>query len=299
MTITLPVNDYEHFSFAESLQFLNRSPRECLHQVRNGAVYKLLAPEGAPVLLRISEDPDQQALVAEVLNGETDGNGEAYIKNYLNRWLHLGGSMAPFYGFAAADALLGPLVNEFSGLRLVGIPDLFECITWTITGQQINLAFAYTMKQRLVQAFGHAVEWEGGTYHLYPHPAVIAVLQPEHLMPMQFSRTKAEGIIRVAQLMATGRLSEEMIMKMPYEQAREALVSIKGIGPWSANYVLMKFAQHPQALPLEDAGLHNALRRRLGLPAKPAMNEVKELTAHWQNHAAYATFYCWRSLYAR
>ncbi|WP_119079442.1 DNA-3-methyladenine glycosylase family protein [Chitinophaga alhagiae] len=297
--ITLPVTDYAHFNFAESLQFLNRSPRECLHYVRNDSVYKLLAPGGHPVLLRISEAPGSEALVADILHGETDANGEAYIKTYINRWLHLDGSLQPFYRFAAGDALLGPLVQAFSGLRLVGIPDLFEAITWTITGQQINLAFAYTMKQRLVQAFGHAVAWEGSTYYLYPHPAVIAVLRPEHLMPMQFSRTKAEGIIRIAQLMAGGHLSEDMLMKLPYEQARDTLVAIKGIGPWSANYVLMKFAQHPQALPLEDAGLHNALRHRLGLPAKPGIQEVKNITQHWQNHAAYATFYCWRSLYAK
>ncbi|RPE08963.1 DNA-3-methyladenine glycosylase 2 family protein [Chitinophaga lutea] len=297
--IQLPVNEYHHFNFAESLQFLNRSPRECLHQVRDGAVYKLLAPEGAPVLLRIREDAARQSLSAEVLEGEVSPNGEAYISRFMDRWLHLSGSLQPFYDFAAPDPLLGPLVKEFSGLRLVGIPDLFECITWTITGQQINLAFAYTMKQRLVQAFGHTVEWEGGTYYLYPHPAVIAVLRPEDLMPMQFSRTKAEGIIRVAQLMADGRLHEDMLMRMTYEEARDALVSIKGIGPWSANYVLMKFAQHPQALPLEDAGLHNAIRYRMGLPAKPGIPEVKKYTDHWKNHAAYATFYCWRSLYAK
>lgn len=297
--ITLPITDYEHFNFAECLLFLNRSPRECLHQVHEGAVYKLLAPGGNPVLLRIREDVPQQALVAEILQGGTDANGEAYIKDFVNKWLHLDGNMHSFYAFAAKDPLLGPLAKAYNGLRLIGIPDLFEAITWTITGQQINLAFAYTMKQRLVQAFGHVVEWEGGSYYLYPHPAVIAVLQPEDLMPMQFSCTKAEGIIRVARLMAGGQLGENMLQQMPYEQARDTLVAIKGIGPWSANYVLMKFAQHPQALPLEDAGLHNALRHRLQLPAKPGINDVKTFTQHWQNHAAYATFYCWRSLYTK
>jgi DNA-3-methyladenine glycosylase II len=288
--IVVPITDYQNFSFAECLLFLNRSPRECLHQVREQSVYKLLAPEGNPVLLKISEDPAQQALVAEVLQGEVNESSSVYIRGFLNRWMHLDGRMDDFY---AKDPLLGPLTRSFKGLRLIGIPDLFEAITWTITGQQINLSFAYTLKQRLVQAFGYALE----DHYLYPHPAVIASLQPEDLTVMQFSRTKAEGIIRVAKLMAAGELTEEILKQMPYERALETLVSIKGIGNWSANYVLMKFAQHPQALPLEDAGLHNALRNQLNLAAKPAMPEVKALTQHWQNHAAYATFYCWRSLY--
>jgi DNA-3-methyladenine glycosylase II len=291
--IVVPITDYQNFSFAECLLFLNRSPRECLHQVREQSVYKLLAPEGNPVLLKISEDPAQQALVAEVLQGEVNESSSVYIRGFLNRWMHLDGRMDDFYAFAAKDPLLGPLTRSFKGLRLIGIPDLFEAITWTITGQQINLSFAYTLKQRLVQAFGYALE----DHYLYPHPAVIASLQPEDLTVMQFSRTKAEGIIRVAKLMAAGELTEEILKQMPYERALETLVSIKGIGNWSANYVLMKFAQHPQALPLEDAGLHNALRNQLNLAAKPAMPEVKALTQHWQNHAAYATFYCWRSLY--
>lgn len=292
--IVIPIADYQHFNFAECLLFLNRSPRECLHQVRDNSVYKLLAPEGIPVLIKISEDAEQQSLIAEVLHGEAN---ETYIRDFLNKWMHLDGVMDDFYSFAAKDDLLGPLIKSFKGLRLIGIPDLFEAITWTITGQQINLSFAYTLKQRLVQAFGYVLEEEGISYYLYPHPAVIATLQPEDLTVMQFSRTKAEGIIRVAKLMAGGELTEEKLKQMPYEQARETLVAIKGIGNWSANYVLMKFAQHPQALPLEDAGLHNALRNQLGLAAKPALNEVKELTSHWKNHAAYATFYCWRSLY--
>lgn len=291
--IVLPITDYAHFSFAECLLFLNRSPRECLHQVREQSLYKLLAPEGSPVLLKISEDAAQQALVAEVLQGEVNENSRAYIRDFMNKWMHLDGSMQDFYAFAAKDPLLAKLAKSFNGLRLIGIPDLFEAITWTITGQQINLSFAYTLKQRLVQTFGYALE----DHYLYPHPAVIASLQPEDLTVMQFSRTKAEGIIRVAKLMAAGELTEDLLKQMPYEQARETLVAIKGIGNWSANYVLMKFAQHPQALPLEDAGLHNALRHQLNLPAKPALNEVKALTQHWQNHAAYATFYCWRSLY--
>lgn len=291
--ILVPITDYAHFSFEECLLFLNRSPRECMHQVRERNVYKLLANEGSPALIKIGEDAVQQALKVEVLYGDVKPEN---IKALLNNWLHLNRNMQDFYAFAANDTLLGPLTRTFNGLRIIGIPDLFEAITWTITGQQINLSFAYTLKQRLIQAFGYVLEEGGHTYYLYPHPAVIAALQPEDLTVMQFSRSKAECLIRVARLMVAGELTEEIIKQMSFEEAKEKLVAIKGIGNWSANYVLMKFAQHPQALPLEDAALHNALRQQLALGAKPALNEVKELTAHWKNHAAYATFYCWRSL---
>jgi len=113
---------------------------------------------------------------------------------------------------------------------------------------------------------------------------------------MQFSRSKAQYIIRIAAAMADGRLSDAHLQEMQYEAARQYLLQWKGIGNWSANYVLMKYRRFPEALPLEDAGLHNALRKQLQLSAKPSLADVKTYTAHWKQHAAYATFYLWRSL---
>jgi DNA-3-methyladenine glycosylase II len=97
--------------------------------------------------------------------------------------------------------------------------------------------------------------------------------------------------------MTDGHLTAEQLENMNYQQAREHLISFRGIGNWSANYVLMKYHRHHQALPLEDAGLHNALKYQLQLTTKPSLADVKTYTQHWGEHAAYATFYLWRSLY--
>lgn len=291
--IRIPVNDAEHFNFDECLLFLNRSPRECMHRVANGRLYKLFSQGDAPALLDISYAN------GEVLVNTDSEVDEAAVADYITRWLHLDGDMHAFYQFGKKDKVLAPLVKNYQGLRLIGIPDLFESLTWTITGQQINLAFAYTLKQRLVQAFGYETGIDGIPYYLYPPPEVLAVVPPEQLLAMQFSKGKTAYILHVAREMAEGRLSSQLLLEMDYEEALQKLVSLKGIGNWSANYVLMKYARFPQALPLEDAGLHNALKAQLQLPVKPGIADVKTLTQHWKNHAAYATFYLWRSLYTK
>jgi DNA-3-methyladenine glycosylase II len=291
--IRIPIKDKARFNFDECLLFLNRSPRECMHRVEDGHLYKLFADGDTPVLLDISyKNGEIQVQPKGPVN-------ETAVKDYITRWLHLDGNMESFYRFAADDHILGPLVSEYKGLRLIGIPDLFESLTWTITGQQINLAFAYTLKQRLVQAFGYETEIDGYPYYLYPPPEVLAVVPPEKLLEMQFSKGKTAYILHVAQQMAEGNLTAEQLLQMDYSAALEKLVSLKGIGNWSANYVLMKYARFPQALPLEDAGLHNALKNRMRLAVKPPIPDVKEYTAHWKNNAAYATFYLWRSLYTK
>jgi DNA-3-methyladenine glycosylase II len=298
--VNIPVTDHDNFSFAECLVFLGRSEKECLHYVQDGVVQKMIVSNGEPVLMEISDNAAAGSLQVAIRSATDNGPieiDEAYIRRYISHWLHLDADLRPFYEFAAQDTVLAPLAVRYKGLRLIGIPDLFEALTWSITGQQITLGFAYTLRQRFIQAFGHHAVIDGKDHYVYPHPAVIAALEPASLISMQFSRSKADYIIRLAQSMSDGHLTLEQLENMNYQQARDHLVSFRGIGNWSANYVLMKYHRHHQALPLEDAGLHNALKYQLQLTTKPSLTDVKAYTQHWREHAAYATFYLWRSLY--
>ncbi|SFW19503.1 DNA-3-methyladenine glycosylase family protein [Chitinophaga sancti] len=292
MKITIPVNDHANFSFDECLVFLSRSDKEALHEVAGKTLRKVIVVNNTPVLTTITDAPKKKGLQVET-SADAD---PAAIKNYITHWLHLDADLNEFYTFAGKDAVLSPLIQQYKGLRLIGIPELFEALTWTITGQQINLSFAYTLKQRLIHAYGDAVTAGDKTYYVYPQPATIAALEPATLTGMQFSRSKADYIISIARAMAEERLTLAQLQSLDYTAAREYLISFKGIGNWSANYVLMKFSRYWQALPLEDAGLHNAFKQQLNLAVKPSLAEIKKYTQHWQQHAAYATFYLWRSL---
>lgn len=101
------------------------------------------------------------------------------------------------------------------------IPDLFEALTWAIMGQQINLTFAYKLKQRFVEHFGECLTFEGNTFWLYPTYERIATLSVEELITLQFTVRKAEYVIGVAKAMTNGELTKEMLLQEPtYEQAK-------------------------------------------------------------------------------
>ncbi|PUZ25477.1 DNA-3-methyladenine glycosylase [Chitinophaga parva] len=303
----IPIAHPSHFNFPEILRFLSRSTRECLHYVEDGHLFKMIAVQEVPLLMDIRYKEGAAYLDVDVIKPDPVpmewaapalAAAAAPVQALLTRWLHLDADLRPFYTFAATDPVLAPLVRDYHGLRLVGVPDLFESITWTVMGQQINLAFAYTTRKRFIETLGYSVEHGGRTHYLYPKPAVVAAAQPELLREMQFSRGKITYMQNLAQQIVQGQFSAALVDDAPdFETAKAALVALKGIGNWSANYVLMKYARYPQSLPLEDAGLHQALRRYHHLPGKPALDEVKRLTAHWGPHAAYATFYCWHSLF--
>lgn len=282
------------FDFTQNLQFLKRSPREVLHRVEENGVVKLLQTEGDRVLFRVKEL--ERGLALEFINSVPSARVKNQIKSYVNEWFDLDTDLTPFYKLARNDDLLGNLVKRHYGYRIIGQPDLFESLVWAVLGQQINLQFAYTLKQRFVENFGERLSWANQDYFLFPTPLRVVSLRDDDLLPLQFSRQKSKYVITIAEAFATGRISKERLKGMPLQEAKGILMNIKGVGNWTANYALMKTFRHPDAFPLEDAGLHNAIKNLKGMKKKPSLDQVKRIFKKYRGWEAYATLYLWKSL---
>lgn len=284
----------EEFNFELNFQFLQRSPKELLHITENGSVIKLLRAGDEKVLFRIK--PGKKKLLVSFLNSPPSPEAREVVRRYVKEWFDLETDLKPFYRFAANDKLLSPLIKKYYGYRIIGQPDLFESVVWAVLGQQINLSFAYTLKQRFVEQFGERLFWNNQSFFLFPMPELVAGLTDEVLLPLQFSRQKSHYTIGIAEAFATGAISKEMLSGLPLAEAKEKLMKIKGIGNWTANYALMKTFRYPDAFPLEDAGLHNAIKNLKKLDRKPTLDEVKRIFKKYKGWEAYATLYLWKSL---
>ncbi len=289
----------KEFSFSENMKYLSRSTNECLFHIKNQRIYKVLQIEQETPIVEISADQDNVITIRFL--GDTTPSRKwvrTAIARYVRDWFDLDTDLLPFYELAKTDALLQKAINEFYGLRNIGIPDLFEAICWGIIGQQINLNYAYTLKRRLVENFGRSVECGGEQYWIFPTPHEIASLTVEDLVGLRMTVKKCEYLIGVAQLIVEGKLSKELLLETgDYKKAEKMLVNIRGIGPWTANYVLMRCLRIPSAFPIDDVGLHNAIKYLLGTEKKPTKEEILDLSQAWTNWESYATFYLWRFLY--
>jgi DNA-3-methyladenine glycosylase II len=290
--IYLPVQ--AEFNYELNLQFLQRSPRELLHKVENDHVLKLIKVGDEKILFRIR--PGQGKLILEFLNGDPTPAGKEFTKQYVTEWFDLETDLKPFYKMASKDPLLKDLVKKFYGYRIIGQPDLFESIIWAVLGQQINLQFAYTLKMRFVEQFGERVFWNNESYFLFPEPKLVTGLSHDVLLPLQFSRQKSNYAVTIAEAFANGVVSKEKLKGLSLPEAKEELIRIKGIGNWTANYALMKTFRYPDAFPLEDAGIHNAIKNLKKMDRKPTLDEVKKLFKKYKGWEAYATLYLWKSL---
>ena len=290
----LKIETPKDFNFEQCLRFLNRHRLESTHRVIPEGVLKLLPTSKGPMLLSIRTNAEN--LEVEVLNDAPDAIVQSEIAIYVQDWFDLKVDLTDFYSQTTDDPVLGTLVKKFRGLRLIGIPDLFEALAWAIIGQQINLSFAYQLKKRVVEAYGEKIFHHEQYHYSFPDPEVIEALKPEDLREMQFSNSKARYLINLAQAAVAGKLNKQELQTMSVTQVSDHLCQLKGIGPWSAHYAIMKCLRFPDAFPIADVGLHNAIKNQLTLVEKPSIPKIQKLGSKWKGWEAYATFYLWHSL---
>lgn len=283
----------QEFSYKELIRFLSRNQKECLHTIKDNTIFKALEISHELVLFSISFN---EGLVATIHTPNQSPAVQEIIRTYIEDWFDLTADLKTFYEVAGQDPILYQLCQKYHGLRMVGMPNLFESLVWSVIGQQINLNFAYTLKQRLVQTFGKSITFERETFYALPTPEALADLQVEDFQPFQFSRGKAQYIINISKAFADGTLSQQKLSALSYDDIKQQLIAIKGVGNWTANYSMMKSLKSYDAFPVEDVGLHNAVKTQYGLAGKPSIAELHEMSTKWLGWRGYATFYFWHSL---
>jgi DNA-3-methyladenine glycosylase II len=284
----------EIFNFSECLKFLDRNRNECLHKVDGDCWMKLVELDQQLVLMVVSMSAGYLKVhTPELILSDSQ---QSSLLLYVSEVFELNTDLQPFYDQMKGDPLMEPLCKRFHGLRLIGIPDLFEALCWCVIGQQINLHFAYQLKKRLVQAKGKRLRINGTDYFTFPDAEVIAEMTPGNFSKWQFSLSKAKYIVGIARAVVQNQITKSMLMDIPKEEAMKTLIGLKGVGPWSAEYVMMKCCRNQSAFPIDDVGLHNAVKIQRGLDRKPTKPELLKLQQQWNPWQAYATFYLWHSL---
>ena len=292
MTFKIPTPP--NFSFQECLWFLDRNYDDCLHKVRPDTVRKALLINNELTLIDISEIDNQ--LVINVLMGN---NYEKEIIEFVKEWFDYDRDLTNFYKLLRQDNDLKYMETDYYGLRLLGIPDLFEALCWSIIGQQINLTFAYKLKRKFTEVYGTKLTYDNSDYYVFPKPEIVANIKVEELLPLQFSNRKAEYLIEIAKQFVSGNISKEILSAHSTDEAIRLLVGVRGIGEWTANYALMKSLKRLECVTYGDVGLYNALHHLKGFDKRPSRETLHSFFDNFKAWEAYTVFYLWRSLAVR
>jgi AraC family transcriptional regulator of adaptative response / DNA-3-methyladenine glycosylase II len=186
---------------------------------------------------------------------------------------------------------LARLVAGRPGLRLSQTPGVMDGLLWCIIGQQINLAFACVLKRRLVENLGTRLP--GGLFSL-PSADAIARLDPSDLRRWQYSRQKAAYLIGAARLVAEGELDLAALASMSATRAERTLLAVRGLGPWSVNYLMMRSLGFADCVPIGDTGVTSGLRSLFRLEERPDADATRRLMAVFSPHRSLATAHLWQ-----
>ena len=179
--------------------------------------------------------------------------------------------LAGFAAFVAAsgDEVLQGVHGRLPGYRPPLAPDPFEALVTAITAQQVSLTSAGAVRNRLITAYGEpgrqadtapgpaAAAAPAVVVHAFPRPERLAGVDPGELLPLGFSRRKAEYVVGVAQEMA--RL--DGIGLLGDDEVKARLVGIRGLGEWTADWFLARHLGRPRAWPAGDLVLRKACSR--------------------------------------
>lgn len=209
--------------------------------------------------------------------------------------------LARFRAQNRRDPVLGPLLRSNPrGLRLPQLLDPFEGLVRAILGQQVSVAAASTMTDRLVRLLPTpAPSLEGSPFSAapgfaFPPAESVAEAGRSRLASIGLTRAKAATLHSAAMAVASGHLSLSRLRTLPAEEVDAALCELPGIGPWTAAYLRMRALGDRDAFPATDLGVLKALAARGVTPAG-----VVKLAERWRPWRAYATLHLWHSLAER
>ena len=240
---------------------------------------------------------------AALLTVRPDGNGLSWetapelgedeeIRSRLARLFGLDHETEAAREALSADPDLGPLVTRDPHLRIPGCWETFELAVRAVLGQQVSVAGARTMAGRLVAATGRTLAAElpeppeGPTiWAAFPTPVAVA---EGDLSTIGLTRQRERTLRSVAAAFAEDPALLRRDADIDTLVAR--LTKLPGIGPWTAHYMALRGARHPDAFPSSDLGL---LRAMANDGARPSPKALEARAEAWRPYRTHAAQYLW------
>ncbi|MCH6471775.1 DNA-3-methyladenine glycosylase family protein [Sinomonas terrae] len=205
------------------------------------------------------------------------------LSDIVRAWFDLDTDLDPVHRALGTDPLLAPLMASRPDLRVIGTPDRFQSAVTTVLGQQVSLAAGRTFAGRLVSAYGAPA---AGGLRRFPEAQSLAEVGAEELRAVVgLTGARARTVLSLAQAWLASEDSSGTA-------TREELLAVPGIGPWTVDYLAVRFGDRDAFAP-GDLVLRRALG---GITAKQASERAEA----WRPYRAYALMHLWtHTAYAR
>ncbi len=213
------------------------------------------------------------------------------VRLVLDRLLGLRIDLTGWYRTAAGDARLRPLVDRFFGMKPPRFPTMFEAIVSAFACQQLSLEVGLELLNRLATISSTRFGTLRDARYAFPTPHDVARLRPESYQAIGFSGQKVRALMDLAQAMTRRQLALESIDGEDDAVVRQRLLELRGVGRWTAEYVLLRGLGRLSVFPGDDVGAQKRLAQWLGRARPFDYAGVAKAVERWQPYAGLVYFH--------
>jgi len=211
-----------------------------------------------------------------------------YIINKVRRLFDLDADMNLIHQQLSTDPVLASSIEKNKGVRLPGCWDLFEFSVRAILGQQVSVKAATTLAARIASRYGDSNTFSNTDLTLlFP---TVEQLSDASFEDLGLTQARIQTLRTWVEYYQNN--AETLTHYQDLSVLEKQLVALKGIGPWTVNYIAMRGLSDPNAFPASDLGIIKALTKE---DKKPTTKQIIERASAWQPWRAYATLYLWLS----
>ncbi len=286
----------QHISFSITLHFpfrldytvwvLRRKAKNLIDQWSEQEYSRVLVLDNQPVLVQVRQEKENKLFVIASADKIAE-DYETKIKHILTKMLGLSTETSAFYALADENRELKNLSLMFKGVKPTRFPTVFEALVNAIACQQISLDVGILVLNRLAEKYGKRV----GERFAFPEPSDLIETNEEEIKKLGFSYQKAHTILTVSQAILSGNLDVSDFEKLSNSEVIKRLTKLKGIGRWSAEYVLLRGLGRLDIFPGDDVGGQKNLMSLFKLEKRPTYDEIQKLLNPWHSYGGFIYFH--------
>ena len=265
----------------------------------DGKYLRVFDGAGTPILVEVASTGTMNApeLSISLPDSAPYGVDGAAIAEEIALSLNTDFNLSHFYQIAKDDPVLSQAIRTFRGLHPPRNSSLFQTLLLAIVSQQISGAAARAIRGRIIEALGIPLSFNGRTFHLFPKAEPFLESGQEALRSLGLSNRKAEYVLEIASTDVEGFLDIHRLECLDNQEVLRELVQLRGIGHWTAQWVLINSLGRMDAFPAGDLALQKAISEHYfdgkRLNEKEAATFAQE---RWPGYAGLATIYLFANL---
>lgn len=272
---------------------LRRRARNLIDRWDGTTYRRVIVSEGRPTELAVRQVVSSAAprLIVTATPAPRTLLERRRVRSIVDRLLGLRIDLTDWYHMAACDARLRLLADRFEGMKPPRFPTMFEAVVNAFACQQLSLEVGVELLNRLATISSARFGTLPDAGYAFPTPPDVARLRPEKYRVVGFSRQKVRALLELAQAIGRGDMDLESIAGEGDVVIRQRLLGLRGVGRWTAEYVLLRGAGRLHVFPGDDVGARKRLTQWLGRSRPMDYAGVLRAVEPWQPYAGLVYFH--------